>query len=310
MELDDHERFLMSRNMISSHSFAKDYKITEIVEEIRNELQKNEINDVEVYGRMKEPYSFYRKALRYAESDGSNFREASRRVYDALAFRIITVEVEDCYSALEILHKKYPHMDSEFDDYILRPKPNGYRGIHSIVDLGNRNYCELQIRTRDMHHYNEYGPAAHSYYKFNSLTTKDKASIEAVSEARIQMLQSLLRWKDTLFDAEKDTTVESIEDEILVFTPRGDLISLPKGSNSIDFAYAVHTDLGNKAVQAFVNNALTPLTEPLKNGDVIKIKTDPHKKFPSPEWLDFVQTKRAKISIKKGIIKKKDLLIT
>lgn len=307
-ELEDHEKFLVSRNMVSSHSYAKDYKIVEIVEEIRKELEKNNVRDVDVYGRMKEPYSFYRKALRYAEEDGSDFQTASRRVYDALAFRIITIQVEDCYSALEVLHKKYPHIDSELDDYILRPKSNGYRGIHSIVDLGNRNYCELQIRTRDMHHYNEYGPAAHSYYKFNSMTAKDKESIKAVSDARIQMLQSLLKWKDTLFDAEKETIVQPLEDEILVFTPRGDLISLPQGSNSIDFAYALHTELGNKAVQAFVNNKLTPLTNSLENGDVINIKTDPHKKFPSPEWLSFVQTKRAKIAIKKGIIKKKALL--
>lgn len=291
-EIADPEKFMMSKNLLSTHFYSKDYRIQSFVEKLKSTLSDHEIKDFHIYGRTKSPYSFYQKSVRHLLKQQKDFRSAAETVYDRVAFRVIVSDIEECYKATDIIRSNFAHLHEFTDDYIKTPKPNGYQSIHLVIDFGNKNFGEIQIRTKEMHEYNEYGPASHVFYKLS----QDK---KPVTDFRIKLVQSLLQWQDTIFTESKNTAISEFSDEVLVFTPKGDVVSLDKGSTPIDFAYSLHTGLGTTAVKAKANGKLVPMSYILQSGDVVEIITDKNKKYPSEEWLEFAHTKRARISIKK-----------
>lgn len=228
----------------------------------------------EISGRAKHIYSIYnkmqRKKLDYKD------------IYDAIAFRILVNTVEECYTALSIIHTHWAHIDSEFIDYIATPKANGYQSIHTILMIGDRKrYIEIQIRTHAMHNASELGSAAHWLYKEGSAT-------EISYQRKIAWLRQLLDWQREMVSAHEIPAeiAEGIsEDRVYVFTPNNEVISLPKNSTPLDFAYHIHSEVGHKCRGAKINNRLVPLTYTLKLGDKVDILTGKNPK-PSRDWLN------------------------
>ena len=254
----------------------------DIVAELGKHLADKNI-DSQVIGRAKYFYSIYKKMI-------AKDREVDQ-IYDLVAIRIVTKNIPDCYKALEIVHKHYPPEKGRLKDYIAHPKANGYQSIHTTVHHGKK-LLEVQIRTKDMHHIAEEGIAAHWRYKG---TERDKQF-----DQKITWLKQILQWKRrsaTAFDFVENLKIDLFENEIIVFTPEGDPISLPEGATPVDFAYAVHTGIGNRCSKAKVNEKLVPLDFELNSGDVIEILTQ-NNAFPSRSWLNFAKTRRAKAKIR------------
>ncbi len=232
---------------------------------------------IEVQSRVKHIYSIYKKILEKPKY--------SNQFHDVLAIRIITKDITDCYNALRIVHNLFRPIPDLFKDYIALPKPNGYQSLHTAVFLDEGSIMEIQIRTQEMHEIAEEGIAAHFNYKgFKQEQEFDKK----------------LSWlKQLMGDASsnKNIDMEFFSDQIYAFTPKGKMIELPSGSSPLDFAYAVHTELGSKCVGAKVNEKLVPLKTEITNGDVVEIITSKTKN-PNREWLKFVKTSKAKAKIK------------
>jgi len=212
-------------------------------------------------------------------------------IYDYSAIRILVPTLEDCYKALSIVHSLWPHVDEEFDDYISKPKPNGYRSIHTaVIDPDGKN-LEIQIRTKDMHTESEHGVAAHWLYK-------EKKSHLAGYETKITFLRQLLDWQSDVTQNNKQTTME--ETRVYVFTPEGDVIDLTLGATPLDFAYHIHSDVGHHCRGAKVNGHIVPLTYQLKTGDKVEILTH-LQGTPSRSWLSpsagYLKTARARSKV-------------
>ena len=241
---------------------------------------------VDVTGRLKESYSLYQKM----RQQGLEVEQ----VYDLIAFRIIVDgTTATCYETLGLVHSLWRPVPARFKDYVAMPKPNGYQSLHTTVigPFGER--LEVQIRTQEMHRVAELGIAAHWKYKDSSPTT-------AADEKKFAWLRQLLEWQQQLKDPNEfleTVRIDLFQDEVYVFTPQGDVIALPAGATPIDFAYAVHTEVGNHCAGAKVNAQLVPLRQKLHNGDTVEIITSPHQK-PRQEWLDHVETGRAKSRIR------------
>jgi len=267
----------------------KKEKILKILEE---KLRENHINAV-VSGRAKYFYSIYKKMKEKKRS----FDE----IYDLIAVRIIVDTVAECYRALNLIHQIWQPLAGRFKDYIAKPKPNGYQSLHSDVKTPFGVILEVQIRTLEMHYKAKYGVAAHWRYKG---TERDK-----IFDRRIAWLEQILDWKreSKSKDFVESLKIDLFQDEIVVFTPKGDPIILPERSTAIDFAYEVHTDIGNYCSKADVNGKVVPLNTKLNSGDIIYIITKKNAK-PSRNWLSFVVTNRAKAKIKQrlGIAVDKD----
>ncbi|CAA9516345.1 MAG: Guanosine-3',5'-bis(diphosphate) 3'-pyrophosphohydrolase / GTP pyrophosphokinase, (p)ppGpp synthetase II [uncultured Sphingomonadaceae bacterium] len=247
----------------------------------------------EVEGREKHPYSIWRKM---AERHIS-FEQLS----DVMAFRVIVDEVEDCYRALGLIHGRWPMVPGRFKDFISTPKRNGYRSIHTSVIHGENMRIEIQIRTRDMHEQAEHGFAAHWAYKEGG---KADAGANGSPDGRtvpwIDDLVEILEHADSPEELLEHTRMAMYQDRIFAFTPRGELIQLPKGATPVDFAYAVHTALGNQAVGAKVNGRVVPLRTPLDNGDQVDILVS-DAQHPQPGWLNFVVTGKARAAIRRFV---------
>ncbi|OGP39617.1 MAG: GTP pyrophosphokinase [Deltaproteobacteria bacterium GWD2_42_10] len=242
----------------------------------------------EVTGRPKHFYSIHKKMLK----DGVGLEH----IYDVLAFRIVVSTVKDCYEALGILHSTWKPIPGRFKDYIAIPKPNMYQSLHTSVIGPHGERIEIQIRTQEMHKIAEEGIAAHWRYK------EGKAMPEK-DDKRFVWLRQMLEWQKDMRDAKEfmDTMrMDLFAEEVFVFTPKGAVKELPKGSTPVDFAYAVHTDVGNRCSAARVNGRLVPLKYQLKNGDTVEIITSPNHK-PSKDWLKFVITSRARARIRQWI---------
>ncbi len=281
------------RQVIFDHIFAKDIPLKKVINSLYDLLLENGVNVVDISGRQKATYSFYKKVNKRVNKLQLSEDMALEHIYDKVAFRVIVESVEDCYAALDVLHQNYNYIDEEFDDYIAEPKTNGYRSIQTTIELEPSYFSEIQIKTKEMHEYNEFGPASHVFYKLHGSDT-------AISTEKIRMLKQLLQWRDDILEEKSQVSVKDIAQTILVFTPKGEVIELPVGSTPIDFAYAIHTGIGNKAVRALVDGKLRGLDYKLKNGEVVKIVTDPRRTHPSIDWLGFVKTKIAKTYIKKN----------
>jgi RelA/SpoT family (p)ppGpp synthetase len=242
--------------------------------------------EAQVQGREKHPYSIWRKM---AERHVS-FEQLS----DVMAFRTIVGSVEDCYRTLGFIHERWPCVPGRFKDWISTPKRNGYRSLHTAVIHDEQMRIEIQLRTRDMHAEAEHGLAAHWAYK-EGVVTASPAQHPWISDL-IEILEHAGSAEELL----EHTRMAMYQDRIFAFTPKGELIQLPKGASPVDFAYAVHTDLGDQTVGAKVNGRVMPLRTPLDNGDQVEILTS-KAQHPQPAWLNFVVTGKAKAKVRRFV---------
>ena len=244
-----------------------------------------------VYGRMKHPYSIYRKMF----SQNKSLDE----IFDLFAFRVVVDTVSDCYNVLGVIHDLYKPILGRFKDYIGTPKPNGYQSLHTTV-MGNEGIpFAVQIRTTEMHEIAEYGVAAHWKYKQNGQG--------AGTEGKYEWVRRLLENQEGA-DAEEfihSLKVDMFSDEVFVFTPNGDVQNLPAGATPIDFAYAIHSAVGNRMIGAKVNNRIVTLDHVLKNGDIVEILTSKNAKGPSRDWMKIAKSNEARSKIRQWFKKEK-----
>ena len=262
--------------------------IDEIVVQLKKDMEEGGLS-ADVYGREKSPYSIWRKM----QKNNIAFEQLS----DIMAFRVIVDTVAECYQALGIIHTKYQMVPGRYKDYISTPKKNGYKSLHTGV-IGPKKYrIEVQIRTKEMHRIAEYGVAAHWEYKQGA--HKDGRQFTWMRE-----LLDLLDQTDDPEEFLENTKLAMYNDQVFCFTPKGDLVSLPKNATPIDFAYDLHSGLGNRVVGAKINGQLKPLKTILNNGDQVELLTSKVQN-PSPEWERFVVTAKARSAIKKFIREQK-----
>ena len=266
----------------------RDNSVAKMIESVSDLLNKHDIKH-EIFGRSKSIYSIYKKLEK-----GKRFSE----IYDLLALRILVDTEQDCYQALGIIHSKFRPKPKRFKDYIAMPKTNMYQSLHTTVFGIDGQLYEIQIRTYEMDRVAEYGIASHWSYK-------EKGSVKAVMqnemEQKLQFFRAIMDLKkeqDNPEDFVNTVKKEVFQNTIYVFTPLGDVIELPSGSTPIDFAYKVHTNVGNKATGAIVNSNMVPLDYKLKSDDIVKIITNNNSPGPSREWLNIVRTTQAKNKIK------------
>lgn len=264
--------------------------IDQIVDEIKINLKKEKIV-CEITGRAKHLYSIYRKMKR----DNKTLDQ----IYDLFALRILVNSVKDCYAALGVVHELYTPMPGRFKDYIAVPKPNMYQSLHTTLLGPNGTPFEVQIRTYNMHRIAEFGIAAHWAYKEQSFLHGKKENV-TVKEDKLAWLRESLEWQKDMQNPDEFMSTlktELVEDSVYVFTPKGQIKTLPKGSTPIDFAYSIHADIGNKMVGAKINSKMMPIITPLHNGDIVDIMTNDNNKGPSRDWLKFVKSSSAKTKI-------------
>ena len=262
--------------------------IEKIMDEIRVALKKEKIV-AEVTGRAKHLYSIYRKMQR----DNITIDQ----VYDLFALRIIVNSVKDCYAALGVVHDLYTPMPGRFKDYIAVPKPNMYQSIHNTLIGPKGTPFEVQVRTWDMHRIAEYGIAAHWAYKE---ANKFKKSNVKVEDDKLAWLRETLEWQKDMQDPDeflKTLKTELFEDEVYVFTPKGQIKTLPRGATPIDFAYSIHAEVGHSMIGCKINSKMMPIVTPLKSGDIVEIITSDTAKGPSRDWLKIVKSSSAKTRI-------------
>ncbi|MCX6740615.1 MAG: RelA/SpoT family protein [Candidatus Parcubacteria bacterium] len=278
------------KGLVEKQLKTKEIYLDEIIAFVKKELKEEGIEYLEVKGRVKQLYSLYAKLLEHDKD--------INRVYDFVAIRIIVQDIPTCYAVLGIIHKKMKPLKGRIKDYIAQPKPNGYSSLHTTVFTVDGEIIEIQIRTKEMEEEAEYGIAAHWHYD-------EKGSL--IPSKKIKWIDELTKWQKELSENEKyleNLKIDVFNDRIFVFTPKGDVIDLPKGATPIDFAYYVHTDIGAQCTGALINNHIASLNSPLKSGDVIEIITDKNRKNPSADWLKFVKTSVAKNKIKSALAKR------
>ena len=259
-------------------------------DQIDQRLKEMNIDHI-VYGRMKHPYSIYRKMF----SQNKSIDE----IFDLFAFRVVVDTVSDCYNVLGVIHDLYKPILGRFKDYIGTPKPNGYQSLHTTVMGTDGIPFEVQIRTTEMHEIAEYGVAAHWKYKQNGQG--------AGTEGKYEWVRRLLENQEGA-DAEEfihSLKVDMFADEVFVFTPNGDVQNLPAGATPIDFAYAIHSAVGNRMIGAKVNNRIVTLDHVLKNGDIVEILTSKNAKGPSRDWMKIAKSNEARSKIRQWFKKEK-----
>ena len=286
--------------------------VQQIVAEVSKHMKNADI-EAKVYGRVKHFFSIYKKMV--------NQNKTLDQVYDLFAVRIIVDSVKDCYAALGVIHEMYTPIPGRFKDYIAMPKPNMYQSLHTTLMSSVGQPFEIQIRTEEMHKTAEYGIAAHWKYKESN---DGKKSVEAQEEEKLSWLRQILEWQRDMSDNREFLNLikgdlDLFAEDVYCFTPQGDVKNLPNGSTPIDFAYAIHSAVGNKMVGARVNGKLVNIDYKIQNGDRIEILTSQNSKGPSRDWLNIVKSTQAKNKINQwfkkefkesNIIRGKDMIAT
>ncbi len=267
--------------------------INEAMAEMKESLEKANIK-CEIQGRPKNFYSIHKKMLR----DHKELNE----IYDLLAIRVLVDTVKDCYGTLGIVHSMWRPIPGRFKDYVAVPKSNMYQSLHTTVLSTGGQPLEIQIRTFEMHRISEYGIAAHWRYKESGGSKPaSQSSTDKGFDAKLSWLRQLLEWHQDMNDSRdfvNTVKMDIFADEVFVFTPRGDVIDLPVGSVPIDFAYRIHTDVGNRCVGAKVNGRIVPLDFKLSNGDIVEVITSKQSSGPSRDWLNIVGSSDTRNKIK------------
>jgi GTP diphosphokinase / guanosine-3',5'-bis(diphosphate) 3'-diphosphatase len=272
-------------DMLADRRKARESFINKSIQILRRELAKMNIT-AEISGRPKHLYSIYKKM----ERKGAEFSE----IYDLHAIRVLVEDVKDCYAALGVVHSMWRPIPGQFDDYIAMPKANMYQSLHTAVIGPDAKPLEVQIRTRQMHDVAEAGIAAHWRYKEGSRGDRRY-------DEKLAWVRQLIDWQREVSDATEfveGLKLEVFQDQVFVFTPKGDVKDLPNGATPLDFAYRIHTDVGHRTIGAKVNNRLVPLDYKLHNGDIVEIITTKAAHGPSRDWLNIVQTSAAREKIR------------
>ncbi len=316
IELDDLSLKYLEPDNFAEISFQRDGKLNKggtlikaLVAEVEKEMNDANI-DAQIYGRVKHIFSIYKKMV--------NQDKTFDQILDLFAVRIIVSSVKDCYAALGIIHEKYKPIQGRFKDYIAMPKPNMYQSLHTtLIGPGGQPF-EIQIRTQEMHKTAEYGIAAHWKYKESG-----SGSISAnTEEAKLSWLRQILEWQRDMSDNREfmsllKSDLDLFSEDVYCFTPTGDVKNLPNGSTPIDFAYSIHSAVGNKMVGARVNGKMVTIDYVIQNGDRIEIITSQNSRGPSRDWLNVVKSTQAKNKINQwfknelkedNILKGKDLI--
>lgn len=278
------------QKMVAERRPEREKYVNELVEVLTNELRKVGIKS-EIQGRAKHFYSIYQKMVQ----QGKEFNE----IYDLIAVRVLVDTVKDCYGALGVIHALWKPVPGRFKDYIAMPKFNMYQSLHTTAIGPMGRPLEIQIRTREMHRTAEYGIAAHWMYK-------EKGREKGGLVDRLAWFRQVLEWQKEMKDPREfmeTLKIDLFQNEVFVFTPKGRVISLPAGSTPIDFAYAIHTDVGHRCVGARANNRIVPLEYKLRNGDIIEILTSKTAGGPSRDWLKIAKTSRARNKIRQWFSK-------
>ena len=299
-------------NQINARKTEREEFVEQIVEEVSTHMKNANIK-AEVNGRVKHFFSIYKKMV--------NQDKTVDQIYDLFAVRIIVESVKDCYAALGVIHEMYTPIPGRFKDYIAMPKPNMYQSLHTTLMSSVGQPFEIQIRTEEMHKTAEYGIAAHWKYKESN---DGKKSVEAQEEEKLSWLRQILERQRDMSDNREFLNLikgdlDLFAEDVYCFTPQGDVKNLPNGSTPIDFAYAIHSAVGNKMVGARVNGKLVNIDYKIQNGDRIEILTSQNSKGPSRDWLNIVKSTQAKNKINQwfkkefkesNIIRGKDMIAT
>src|SRR5215203_6474289 len=286
------DRFRELAKLLDTRRKGRETYIERAIEELRPKLAAAGIEG-ELQGRPKHIYSIWKKMQR----KGAEFGE----IYDVYAIRLLVDDVRDCYAALGVVHSIWRPIPGQFDDYIAVPKNNLYQSLHTAVIALDGKPLEIQIRTHQMHQVSEVGIAAHWRYKEG--TKSDRAY-----DAKLAWLRQLLDWQRDVSDATEfveGIKLDIFQDQVFVFTPKGDIKDLPAGATPLDFAYRIHTDVGHRTIGSKVNNRLVPLDYRLKNGDIVEIVTTKGEHGPSRDWMNVVRTSHAREKIRQWF-KRKD----
>ncbi len=267
--------------LLKMRRLEREIHVANMITRLTQLIESTHIDSVKITGRAKHIYSIYRKLF--------NKQLSMNQLYDMVALRVLVPSIQDCYAVLGIVHATWPHIQSEFDDYIAHPKSNGYRSIHSAIMDETQHPVEIQIRTFDMHQEAELGVAAHWVYK--------EGGAQPSYQNKINVLRSLFDWQKELSEETRQLSEQLLNDHVYVFTPSGDVIDLAMGATPLDFAYHIHSELGHNCRGAKVSGALVPLTYSLKTGDQVSILSTKNG-HPSRDWLreslGYLKTTRAK----------------
>ena len=284
--------------MVEVSTYKKQNVLKKTIQKVETLLKSKKVEDFRIEGRQKNVYSIYKKMLR----SGKSFHE----IYDLIGVRVLVPDIGNCYQILGVLHQNFTPKIGRLKDYIAIPKSNGYQSIHTTVFGLEGMITEFQIRTYDMHLENEYGIAAHYFY--SSKERKKQEQMRKKFTKKYQWVQQILDIQKSVSSNKKfieNLKLDIFEDRIFVFTPKGDVIDLPMGSNCLDFAYQIHSDVGMLAVSSEINGKLSPLTHALHSGDTVYIHTSEESEGPQLEWLDSVHTSLARTRIRE-FLKEKD----
>lgn len=280
----------MKKEVLPKIELKMEY-IRQIIKIVEKELTTQKVRIIQIHGRAKRLYSLYLKLQK------PHYSGDVSKVYDLVAVRIILPTIADCYHALGIIHRLWKPLPGRIKDYISQPKPNGYRSLHSTVFCEDGKIVEFQIRTMEMHEQAEWGIAAHWHYKEAEKGPKNLGDKGYTLPKKFQWVQDLVQWQKSIADNSqylKALTLDFFSNRIFVLTPGGDVIDLPEDATPIDFAYHVHSWIGDHCAGAKINNQMVTLDAKLKNGDVVEIITDKNRKCPSQDWLKFAKTGAAR----------------
>ncbi len=304
------KEFEWTKNLAQTKAQHQDANVERVITRTKEDLMNASVPLVDIHGRAKHLYSLYRKLLK-------NDRSIAR-IYDIIALRVIVKDMADCYAALGVIHGRWTPLKGRIKDYIAQPKPNGYQSLHTTVFCDDGEIVEFQIRTQEMHETAEFGIAAHwTYDEHKAARQQGQTSTTTIDwVGQLADIQREISDKRQYIKSLEDIKIDLFKDRIFVFTPKGDVIDLPEDSTPVDFAYAIHTDIGNTCTAAKVNDVASPLDRTLKSGDIVEVMTDKNRKGPNPDWLKYSKTRHAKSKIRqfaragiaewiKGVIMKK-----